>query len=693
MGSGASAQLQRVQETTPEEIAAALKELPADELKKLTQAIGSSVSADLEKKVQEASPDDLAAELKQLSAEDMAKLTEALTTGAAAPEAAAQPPAAGEAPAEAVGTGTAVAGENEDNVDEALAIELSNQEKLFLKCLRKRAEREEKKKLEKEVKKAADKAKREKAMEAAFDGEVDELLKMFEEGIEPDMCDDHGTTLLSEACASGAQEVVDVLLGEGCDPNSVGRYRRTPLWRAAYGGNHGLIRILLRAGADPRECDEQGARPIDVASNPPSKECLIAWDPASTDRIKEEKIKDAKKAEKEKKAKAKRQKQELDEALEEADRKRQIARSELARARKLLGDYRQQKVSFVEQGNADGLAQMEPLIEGAETQVKLFEASVQEWDWKASRAKLKISDLKQAEKEKAEKAAGKLRGFKVQVVCNSLEELDIVLPKLNKDLEVAEDFTWGEEEAAIDLVKGDTIIKEAEGPWSHLKPSEFNKKVLEAYGRTPPDEEATPEEEEGEKESPFPVTLAFARGFSRTIPIKAVADVLLKDIGGLRAEDGRWPLVIDPSGRTSTFIKYTGATVYTMMELQEMTGAESVRLRRAFLKSLMHGSALLIDLGAFESSIDVLANSFNELEKGLFAKLLDRSVLYSYLLPRRFKSLIDKDVRKDFDISSFLDDAITKFVFGFVTSYRDPDLSFAKQFYTISIKGGDEEDA
>ena len=36
---------------------------------------------------------------------------------------------------------------------------------------------------------------------------------------------------------------------------------------------------------------------------------------------------------------------------------------------------------------------------------------------------------------------------------------------------------------------------------------------------------------------------------------------MLKDVGGLRAEDGRWPFVIDPSGRTSTFIKYSGAAV------------------------------------------------------------------------------------------------------------------------------------
>ena len=65
-------------------------------------------------------------------------------------------------------------------------------------------------------------------------------------------------------------------------------------------------------------------------------------------------------------------------------------------------------------------------------------------------------------------------------------------------------------------------------------------------------------------------------------------------------KDGRWPFVVDPSGRTSTFIKYTGAAVprrsgvlsvieqeaglgfevYTIVELQDM---ESMRLRRAFL--------------------------------------------------------------------------------------------------------------
>eukprot|EP00933_Yihiella_yeosuensis_P036973 TRINITY_DN30828_c0_g1_i1.p1 TRINITY_DN30828_c0_g1~~TRINITY_DN30828_c0_g1_i1.p1 ORF type:complete len:667 (+),score=191.20 TRINITY_DN30828_c0_g1_i1:141-2141(+) len=613
-------------------------------------------------------------------------------------------------------SGIAVVGENEDGVDQALAaelekqeqmfqnkakcltedqelaLELSKQEQLFQKCLRRRAEREQQKKLEKEERRAALQAQKEQALEAAFDNEVDALLALFDKGIEPDLADDHGTTLLSEACAGGAADVVEVLLGEGCDPNSVGRYRRTPLWRAAYAGQAELIRALLRSGSDPRETDEQGARPFDVASNAPSKELLLCWDISATEKIQEKKVKDAKKVEKEQKEKVKRQMNELDEALEEAERKAQIAKSELARSRKLLGDYRQQKVSLVEQGGpsaAEKLAELEHLLEGTEAQVKLFETAIQEWEWKAARAKLKKSDFEQGEKEKAAKKAGKHQGFKVSISIESLEQLASFIPHVNNALEMTEDFEWGEGEGMVEMRKGDTLIKEA--PFSHLTKSQFNKKMLEDYGKAKEPEEGEEAEEAVEEESPFPLALSFSRGFSRTIPLKSVSDVLMKDVGGLIKEDGRWPLVIDPSGKTSTFITYTGAAVFNILELQGDDA--TMRLRRAFLNNLQKGGCLLIDLGNFDMTTEAVAEAFNNVEKGLFSKLCDRSVLYSYLLPRRFKSLIPKDLEKEFPIYTFTDEAIQKFVFGFVTSFRDPAWEFAKQFYTISVKSGDEDEA
>merc|ERR1712032_270689 len=104
--------------------------------------------------------------------------------------------------------------------------------------------------------------------------------------------------------------------------------------------------------------------------------------------------------------------------------------------------------------------------------------------------------------------------------------------------------------------------------------------------------------------------------------------------------------------------------------------------RKALLKGLLHGGCLLVDLGSFNFGVEVVEEPFNKLEKGLFNKLLDRSVLYSYLLPRRFRSLIGPDIAADYQPGCFLDEYIQKFVFGFVTAYRDPDWSFARQFYT-----------
>lgn len=315
--------------------------------------------------------------------------------------------------------------------------------------------------------------------------------------------------------------------------------------------------------------------------------------------------------------------------------------------------------------------------------MKMYESTVQEWEWKVSRAKLKMSDFQQAQREKAEKKAGKIQGFKLEVKCDTLEDLEALLPNFTKELEVSADF---QTQSGLEIKKGDALIKEA--PFSHLRQSEFNKKMLSEYGREPP-----PEPEEGEEENEpqplFPLSLFFSRGFNRTIEIKMVADVLLRDVGGLRAADGRWPLVIDPSGRTSTFLQYTGGVVFSMVELQDM---DPVRIKKALLKGLLNAGSLIIDMGDFDFPADVVAETFNKVEKGLFQKLVDRSVLYSYLLPRRFKTLITSDVAKDFMEGAFIDEYIQKFVLGFVTSVRDPDFDFAKQFYTISVRNPNDDE-
>merc|ERR1719247_271264 len=109
---------------------------------------------------------------------------------------------------------------------------------------------------------------------------------MFDKGLNIEVGDEHGTTLLSEAAAGGAEEVCEMLVGEGADPNSQGRYKRTPLWRAAYAGHAVVVKMLLRAGSDPRTPDEQGSKPWDQANGADVKLLLESWDTSVTDTLK-----------------------------------------------------------------------------------------------------------------------------------------------------------------------------------------------------------------------------------------------------------------------------------------------------------------------------------------------------------------------------------------------------------------------
>ena len=45
--------------------------------------------------------------------------------------------------------------------------------------------------------------------------------------------------------------------------------------------------------------------------------------------------------------------------------------------------------------------------------------------------------------EKEAKAAGKFRGFRVEILCDALEDLDLLLPRLGKTLEAFDQtFFW-----------------------------------------------------------------------------------------------------------------------------------------------------------------------------------------------------------------------------------------------------------
>merc|ERR1712070_591670 len=92
--------------------------------------------------------------------------------------------------------------------------------------------------------------------------------------------------------------------------------------------------------------------------------------------------------------------------------------------------------------------------------------------------------------------------------------------------------------------------------------------------------------------------------------------------------------------------------------------------------------------------MSIVETAFNDIEKGLFGTLVDRAVLYQYLLPRRFMHLIPKDLREEYSEFMFQDDMISKFVLAFVVTGHEPEQEVMEKechmFYTIKIKDPDE---
>lgn len=555
---------------------------------------------------EQASVDDLSLAFEGLSPEDRARLTAALAAaqGGSTKESVNSTEKTEQAPAtataEATATGDGGAGGAEITGDDELAFELNKQEELFRKCMRNRTEREAKKKLEKQQKKELDQKKRNQALEDAFENEVDKLLDFFSEGFSIETADAYNTTLLSEAGAGGAEDVIQILLGNGADPNRRGRNMRTPLWRAANAGQAGAVQLLLRAGGDPRTPDDAGSKPYHVANGVEVKMMLECWDVSVTETIKQAFGANQKKMEKERKEKEKKQKQEMKEAQESAERKVQIAKTEVARVQKMVVTYRQQRVSMAETGQVEKVEELAPLLERAENELDIAKAILQDLEWQVKRAKMKVRDFE-----------NKLRR------------------KNRKD---------GEEPSGLEQV----------------------------------------------------------------IWLKDLSDVVVKDVGGKIKEDGRWPLVFDPSGKSVTFFEYSGAACYEADQLTLLANAdekfpegkeEKRRLRVSLLKHLKHGGTLAISLGDDISKMDAVAEAFNEIEKGLFNTLTDRSVVYSYFLPRRFLHLVPLDLQNDYCEYMFMDDELSKFTLVFIVKAEEPLPEELEkdwnQYYSIKVKDPD----
>ena len=85
----------------------------------------------------------------------------------------------------------------------------------------------------------------------AREGEAQQLAGYLDAGVDVNLTNQAGDTLLMLAAYHGHPETVAVLLARGADPNRANDRHQTPLAAAVFKGENEIISTLAAAGADP----------------------------------------------------------------------------------------------------------------------------------------------------------------------------------------------------------------------------------------------------------------------------------------------------------------------------------------------------------------------------------------------------------------------------------------------------------
>lgn len=161
------------------------------------------------------------------------------------------------------------------------------------------------------------------------------------------------------------------------------------------------------------------------------------------------------------------------------------------------------------------------------------------------------------------------------------------------------------------------------------------------------------------------------------VAVKALNDVLIRDVGGKVAESGRWPLVIDPSGQASVFLRYQDTNYVNALSSRHVAPHA---LRRSLLGALRYGKPLVLDLGEVDLWPE-MPRIFDQIQPGLLASLQDRSLLSN----ERYTSLIRPEDGEEYEANRFQDGRVRAFRFIVLSGQRVPNRDLVERCYALRV--------
>ncbi|KAL9980920.1 hypothetical protein ACROYT_G009562 [Oculina patagonica] len=460
---------------------------------------------------------------------------------------------------------------------------------------REEAEKERKKEEEERRKRKEEAKRRSRILEAAFDGDNDEILAVLDEAYEEDLkrsdlseparqslitrhqlalvdCEDaNNNTPLSEAAGGGHVDTIQLLIQRGAALNSRGRYQRVPLWRAAFGGHLQAVQTLLEHGGDPRLIADDGTNALQVAAIPAVEQVLQEWDIKQTDVLLEKLEADRNNRQEQERKLREAENNRLEKEIEKAEKENHAHQKELGKAH-------------------------------CELNKRIFEH---------------------------DKCMAEGKTDKQDVTLQAIHDAEAVLELARKKAEASKE--------ALAQVK--------------LKLREQHKKD---------DNSEDGKDVKGVK-----------------VMIKDLDDVLFRDVGGKIAADGRWPLLIDSTPQSSTFLRYRDTNFINALNPKQM---EPEVIRLALLGGLRYGKPVVLDMMDVDM-FDTAAMKFDEVQKGLMASLMSKDLLKD----NKFLELVRPGDGEEYSKTSFLGARIERFSFIVITQQWHPPEHLMEQTYPIRV--------
>ncbi|CAL8084750.1 unnamed protein product [Calicophoron daubneyi] len=112
-------------------------------------------------------------------------------------------------------------------------------------------------------------------LDAALRDDIDEVRRILEKGVDPNLAKDDGLTALHQACINNSPEMCELLLKYGANVNSRDADQWTPLHAAATCAYINICKLLLNHGADILAINVDGSIPYDIADDEETSNFLI----------------------------------------------------------------------------------------------------------------------------------------------------------------------------------------------------------------------------------------------------------------------------------------------------------------------------------------------------------------------------------------------------------------------------------